>query len=153
MSFLCRLRNLRKKIADDQFLKLINDGKTSLIKGFQKKDSEKTFDAYLVVDNAEKKVKFEFPEQLCCPICKKRLLKGEYGWFCSGKKDGCSFSISSEICGKKITEAQVVRLCEKGKTTLIKGFKKKNDKGEFDAYLVVDKQQKKVIFEFLPKGK
>ena len=140
-----------KKITDEQFLKLINDGKTSLIKGFQKKDSEKTFDAYIVVAPAEKKVKFEFPEQLCCPICNKKLLKGEYGWFCSGKKDGCSFSISSEICGKKITEAQVVRLCEKGKTTLIKGFRKKNGSGEFDAYLVVDKTAKKVKFEFPKK--
>lgn len=142
-----------KKISDEQFIKLVQDGKTSLIKGFHKKDSDKTFDAYLIVDQSEQKIKFQFPEQLCCPICNKKLLKGKFGWFCAGKKDGCTFSISSEFCGKKITDAQVEKLIKNGRTGPIKGFHKKDGDKEFDSYLVVDKQQRKVKFEFPPKKK
>ena len=91
-------------------------------------------------------------EQLVCPFCNEKVIKGKFGYFCSGKKDtGCKFSISKEMCGKQITDAQAVRLIQKGKTTLIKGFKGKSGK-EFDAYLVVDKQQQKIGFEF-PKRK
>ena len=38
-----------------------------------------------------------------------------------------------------------------GKTTLIKGFKKKNGTGTFDAYLVADKTERKIKFEFPKK--
>ena len=76
------------------------------------------------------------------------MLKGKYGYFCSGKKDnGCKFFVPSEICGKSISDVQARRLIEKGKTTLIKGLKSKSGK-EFDAYLVVDKKQGKIVFEF-----
>lgn len=90
-------------------------------------------------------------EQFVCPFCSKKVIKGKFGYFCSGKKDtGCKFSIGKEICGKQITDAQAVRLIQKGKTTLIKGFKSKSGK-EFDAYLVVDKKQQKIGFEFPQK--
>ncbi|MDD6489349.1 MAG: DNA topoisomerase, partial [Clostridia bacterium] len=93
-------------------------------------------------------------EQLVCPFCNAKVIKGKFGYFCSAKKEkGCSFSVSSEICGKAITDTQAVRLIEKGKTTLIKGFKKKDSDKEFDAYLVVDKGQRKIKFEFPPKKK
>lgn len=93
-------------------------------------------------------------EQLVCPFCSAKVIKGKFGYFCSAKKEKCCpFSVSQEICGKKITDAQAVRLIEKGKTTLIKGFKKKGSDKEFDAYLVVDKTDKKIKFEFPPKSK
>lgn len=92
-------------------------------------------------------------EQLVCPFCGKKIIKGKFGYFCSGRKDtGCKFSIGKEVCGKQITDAQAVRLIQKDKTTLIKGFKSKSGK-EFDAYLVVDKKQQKISFEFPPKSK
>ena len=53
-----------------------------------------------------------------------------------------------EICGKKINDGQILKLIEQGKTSLIKGFKKKDGSKEFDAYLAVDKNQKKIKFEF-----
>ena len=93
----------------------------------------------------------EKKEQLSCPFCGAKVIK-KNGYFCSAKKaTGCTFSINQEICGKKITDAQALRLIEKGKTTLIKGFKKKNGTGTFDAYLVVNKTEKKIKFEFSKK--
>ena len=88
-----------------------------------------------------------------CPFCGARVIKGKFGYFCSGKKDnGCKFFVPSEICGKSISDVQARRLIEKGKTTLIKGLKSKSGK-EFDAYLVVDKKQGKIVFEFPPQNK
>ena len=90
-------------------------------------------------------------KQLSCPFCGARVIK-KNGYFCSAKKvTGCPFSVSQEICGKKITDTQAIRLIEKGKTTLIKGFRKKNGTGEFDAYLVADKTEKEIKFEFTKK--
>lgn len=92
-------------------------------------------------------------ETLICPICNSKIIKGKFGYFCSAKKEkSCQFSVSSEICGKTITDTQAVRLIQKGKTTLIKGFKNKAGK-EVDAYLVIDKVQRKIKFEFPPKKK
>ena len=51
---------------------------------------------------------------------------------------------------KAIATEKVIRLIEKGKTSLIKGFKSKAGK-EFDAYLVVDKTAKKSSLSFRKK--
>ena len=51
---------------------------------------------------------------------------------------------------KDLITLRALRLIEKGKTTLIKGLKSKSGK-EFDAYLVVDKKQGKIGFEFANK--
>ena len=76
------------------------------------------------------------------------MIKGKFGYFCSAKKEkGCNFSIPSELCGKTVTDTQVLRLIEKSKTTVIKGFKSKAGK-EFDAALKLDKTTGKIEFEF-----
>ena len=63
-----------------------------------------------------------------CPACKKGILKkGKKAWGCSEWKDGCRFIIPFEFMGKKLTEAQIIRLAEKGKTLLIKGFKQEDE--------------------------
>ncbi len=106
-----------------------------------------------VVSSADTEKYVSDEATLSCPFCAAKVIKGKFGYFCSAKKDtGCSFSVGNEICGKAISDAQAIRLIEKGKTTLIKGFKKKDGSGEFDAYLVVDKTAKKIKFEF-PKKK
>lgn len=90
-------------------------------------------------------------EQLICPLCGAKVIKGKFGYFCSTKKDiGCKFAINSEICGKQISETQTIKLIQKGKTNLIKGFVSKSGK-EFDAYLVFDRKQNKIGFEFANK--
>jgi DNA topoisomerase-3 len=68
------------------------------------------------------------PQETTCPACKKgQLKKGKNAWGCSAWKDGCRFIIPFEFMGKKLTDAQIKRLAEKGKTALIKGFKQEND--------------------------
>lgn len=87
--------------------------------------------------------------RLLCPLCGKKLNKMAWGYGCSGYKEGCKFS-AGEICGKKITENQLVSLITKGKTGIIKGFKSKAGK-EFDAHLVLEKSTGKINFEFANK--
>lgn len=79
------------------------------------------------------------------------MIKGKFGYFCSSKKEkGCNFSIPAEICVKKISDTQALKLIEKVKTTVIKGFKSKSGK-EFDAALKLDKTTGKIEFEFPKK--
>ena len=89
----------------------------------------------------------ETEKQLICPICSKKLHKHDWGYGCTGYKEGCKFRVGSTIAGKKITENQVILLCKNGRTNIIKGFKSKAG-NDFDAYLVVDKQKKEVVLEF-----
>ncbi len=68
------------------------------------------------------------PSETTCPACKKGILKkGKNAWGCSDWKEGCRFVIPFEFMGKKLTDAQIKRLAEKGKTALIKGFKQENE--------------------------
>jgi len=83
-----------------------------------------------------------------CPICGKPVVEGKKGFGCSGWKEGCKFTIWKEIAGRKITEAQVRKLLQSGKTAPLKGFKSKAGK-EFEACLKVEGG--KVVFEFPPK--
>jgi DNA topoisomerase-3 len=68
------------------------------------------------------------PTETTCPACKKGTLKkGKNAWGCSDWKDGCRFVIPFEFMGKKLSETQLRRLAEKGKTALIKGFKQEDE--------------------------
>ena len=81
---------------------------------------------------------------LSCPLCGKPLRKVNWGWGCSGYKEGCKFSVGS-IAGKKLTDAQVKQLIEKGKTNEIKGFTSKAGK-KFSAKLKME--EGKISFDF-----
>ncbi len=81
---------------------------------------------------------------LSCPLCGKPLRKMNWGWGCSGYKEGCKFSIGS-IAGKKLTDTQVKQLIEKGKTSEIKGFTSKAGK-KFSAKLKME--EGKISFDF-----
>ena len=56
---------------------------------------------------------------------------------CSKFKDGCTFTIWGEINGKKLTEDHIRQLVTKGRTALIKGFKKKDGTATYDASLIL----------------
>lgn len=72
----------------------------------------------------KEKTETDEPKETTCPACKKGiLLKGKNAFGCSDWKNGCKFVIPFEFMGKKLTDAQIKRLVEKGKTALIKGFK------------------------------
>lgn len=65
-----------------------------------------------------------------CPICRKPVLKGKYGIYCSGK---CGMNVGRAM-GKELSEEQVKKLLE-GKKILVKGLKNKSGK-LYDAYLI-----------------
>lgn len=83
-----------------------------------------------------------------CPKCSKgkvtlypRVAK------CSNK--GCGLMVFREVCGKTLSESQVVQLLTKGGTPEIKGLKSKKGK-TFSAFIVFDKEYK-TSFEFPQK--
>ncbi len=93
----------------------------------------------------------EAEQKLICPFCGKQLRSFDWGYGCSGYKDGCKFRVNKVICGKQITENQVISLVQNGKTNVIKGFKSKDGK-TFDACLVIDKSKQTAVFQFPSPG-
>lgn len=73
-----------------------------------------------------------------CPDCGKAIVKRNWGYGCSGYKEGCKFGISNEYSSKKISESQVKKLLNKGITDTINGFK--GTKGEFSMKLKLCKE-------------
>jgi len=141
-----------KAITVENARELIQNKKTSLIKGFTNKEN-KTFDAFIKM-NDEYKLVFEFPKPSDrsigkCPICGKNVVEYPKSFSCESGKDGCGFTVWKNIAGKTITQAQAAKLIDKGRTDLIKGFTSKSGK-QFDAYLVFG-QNHKIEFEFNKK--
>lgn len=65
-----------------------------------------------------------------CPVCRKPVVKGKYGIYCSGK---CGMNVGRAM-GKELSEEQVKKLLE-GKKILVKGLKNKAG-SLYDAYLI-----------------
>ncbi|NJO00371.1 MAG: DNA topoisomerase 3 [Bacteroidia bacterium] len=88
---------------------------------------------------------------LPCPKCGQGTVReSEKNFYCSAYKEGCDFRIWREVAGKKLSEAHVKQLLDKGKTGLIKGFTSKAGK-KFDAMLTIqDKEKYSLSFEFPP---
>lgn len=96
--------------------------------------------------NIETTVKVEREILGTCPKCKQgQIVEGKKAFGCTNYKNGCDFTIWKEVAHKNITAKQVADLINKGKTSLLKGFKSKAGK-DFDAYLVL--KNCKVDFEF-----
>ena len=73
-----------------------------------------------------------------CPQCKQGMVRETpKGAGCSRWKEGCKFTIWREQYGKKLSTAQMQELAEKGRTKLIKGFKRKDGSGTYAAHLIV----------------
>ena len=104
----------------------------------------------LIADSESKTFTSEKEEQLKCPLCGKPVKQHDWGYGCTGYKDGCKFAVNAKIAGKKLTETQVIMLCTKGKTSLIKGFTAKSG-NTFDAYLIYNKTENKISFQFPDK--
>ena len=84
-----------------------------------------------------------------CPCCGEKILSGKYGYYCSGRNNGCKFSIPNEIASKKLSDAAKKRLLE-GRTVQGKGFVSKSGK-TFDAGLKLNKEIGKLEFVFPKK--
>jgi DNA topoisomerase-3 len=82
-----------------------------------------------------------------CPICGKPLYPSKVGISCSGWRDGCKFKLWRTVCGKTLTDNQLKTLASGKQTALIKGFKKKNGSGTFDAKLYINEEYK-IKFKF-----
>lgn len=82
---------------------------------------------------------------LCkCPACQDgHILEKKSNFACN---QSCNFSLPKVLLKKKLSVAAVKNLCEKKKTSKIKGFESKNGK-KFDAILELD-DQKKIKFSF-----
>ena len=78
-----------------------------------------------------------------CPVCGNGII--DFGSYCKCKNTDCGFSISKEICSKKLSNKNITDLLS-GKTVSIKGFTSKNGK-KFDAPIKID-ESGKLIFDF-----
>jgi len=89
-----------------------------------------------------------------CPQCKQGVVRQTpKGAGCNRWREGCTFSVWREVSGVELTDELIKQLVQKGKTDLIRGFKKKSGSGTYDARLFVNAEWK-VRFEFenAPQG-
>jgi len=76
-----------------------------------------------------------------CPLCKEGMVRRTpKGAGCSRWRDGCKFMIWGEQYGKTLSEEEIKELATKHRTGLIKGFKKKDGSGTYDAKLVFNEE-------------
>ena len=135
-----------------QIKELLENGRTSTIRGFKGKSGKK-FDACvaLVKDETGKYItKFDFDhvetkkvKDVFCPKCGGEVLVVSFGYVCANRNpntpDGCDFSVG-KIAEKDLTEAQIKELLTDGRTSTIRGFKSKTGK-KFDACITLDKDE------------
>lgn len=86
-----------------------------------------------------------------CPQCKDgQVRETPKGAGCSRWREGCTFSIWRECYGKTLSDAQMKELLKNKVTKVIKGFKKKDGSGTYDARLVINDEFKvRVSFDNL----
>jgi DNA topoisomerase III len=145
-----------KSLSDGQIKDLIEKGQTKVIKGFKKKDGSGTYDARLIV-NDEFKVVLEGSLSIApgsenglgtCPQCQQGTVRQTpKGAGCSRWKEGCTLSIWREQYGKALSDDEIKELVSQRCTQIIKGFKKKDGSGSYDARLILNAEFK-VRLEF-----
>jgi len=143
--FIIPFEFMEKKLTESQIKRLIDKGKTTLIKGFKQEDE--TVDGFLELTSDLKIHLVEAePDKLVCPSCKiGEIVKGHTAWGCSNFKGGCKLRIPFELQGKKLTESHVAQLVLKGQTrTFIstEGTNKINGLFRFEAGYLVRFQEK-----------
>lgn len=83
----------------------------------------------------KKKVVFE---EMDCPKCKSsKLMKGKTAVGCSNYKE-CGFKVPFHLMGKKLTDAQLRDLIQKGKTPKIKGLVNPSDESKLEGSFIMD---------------
>jgi DNA topoisomerase-3 len=164
---------LQQTMEPAQIVKLLNEGKTDLLKGFVSKKTNRKFEAFLVLKDGgtafefaprEKKgkardgtprepmpkVDFTGKEPLGkCPKCGGKIFDTEAGYICEKSQvetKPCRFKISKTILEQPIEPEQARKLLSASKTDLLDKFISKAGK-PFPAFLVMDKKGK-VTFDF-----
>ena len=135
--FVVQFEQFNKKLSEKQIFQLIGKKKTNWMKDFKIKGS--LVEGRLII-NKEFKIELQIKEEetLKCPRCKEGIiLKGKNAFGCNRFKSGCKTIIPFEIFGKKLTNTQIKKLINNGKSSLIKGLlingQKKNAKLKFNA--------------------
>lgn len=145
-----------KSIPEKQVEKLLTVGQTDLIKGFKTDDSK--FDAFLLWDNNEKRVRFRYPEysdqvtKYNCPSCGGKILSTPYGFKCVNYKkqeerteNDCAF-YAGTIAGHTIKEKELAMIVKGGQTELV--TLKNNEKKSFEARLYWNREAERISFKF-----
>ncbi len=142
-----------KDLNESQVKELLENGRTSTIRGFKSKTGKK-FDACLMLDKDEegtiKGLKFDFDnveakkvKDVKCPICQGDIVYTPFGFGCANyskdNPESCRFSIG-KMAEKSLNEAQVKELLTDGRTSTIRGFKSKEGK-KFDARVALNKDE------------
>ena len=144
-------------LPEEQFKKLILEGKTDLIEGFKSK-SNKPFKSVLKLgknEDGEFNVSFDFSETpteyiegMNCPVCGGRIAKTGYGFACEHRfqeENQCYFSVG-EIASRRLSEDELKSLLENGITEVLTGFKSKtNQKFSARIQLKENEEGKKVL--------
>ncbi|MBQ7152401.1 MAG: topoisomerase C-terminal repeat-containing protein [Clostridia bacterium] len=85
-----------------------------------------------------------------CPLCGRPVVRRKKIYGCTGYQDGCKFSVSTYICNRAISVANMKLLLEKGHTYVINGFVSPKSGKQFSARLVL--KDGKAVFDFSDKG-
>jgi len=176
----CKFRTgkiiLQQTMEPAQIVKLLNEGKTDLLKGFVSKKTNRKFEAFLVLKDGgtafefaprEKKgkakdgtprepmPKIDFTGKEVvgkCPKCGGQVFDTEAGYLCEKSQldaRACKFKIGKEILQQPIDATQAKKILADGKSDLIEKFISKAGK-PFPAYLVMDGKGK-ITFDFPPR--
>lgn len=149
---------LDKKITENDVRNILELGDSGLLKGFKSKKGNR-FDAHLVLEE-DGKIGFKFessePDKatdtagnvLKCPVCGRDMVVHKWGYGCSGYRDGgCKFSVSYEICKKRLSQSQMANIIADGDSGLVQGFVSPKSGKTFDAHLVVNGSKVEFSFE------
>jgi len=166
----------KKEISRDQAVRLIENGKTDLIKGFISRKG-RPFDAYLVRDGA--RVRWEFPPRAPKtnedgkPVARKprarvdlsqakvigeskthggELVEMDDAYYVRkpDQDNRAVFKLSKKLCEHEITHDEVKELLVQGRSHLIEDFISKRG-NKFAAHLVLSAKKDKAEFEFPPR--
>ena len=87
-------------------------------------------------------------EIMTCPQCQQgTMMKGKTAFGCNRFKEGCSFKISFEFGGKKLSDKQIQVLIQKKKTPSFKGFVINSKK--VNGHLILNKEG---VVEFMEEA-
>lgn len=143
-----------KLLTENQVKFLCTKGYTNKLRGFLSKSGNKFAASLKLGDDFN--ISFDFDNKfrsssvlnnLDCPVCDtgKIVDKGSFYGCSAYKSSSCSFSVSKNILGKKISPSILKSLCDNGSTDKISGFVSKNKK-KFSASLKLNNG--KVEFDF-----
>ena len=135
-------------ITADEFLKML-DGETVI-----KKMTRGKLTWEQKVRCAKGSGKITFPEEYKesgykCPCCGEEILETPSAYMCRGRKEGnCGVFISKAFSGVTVPEEEFRKLFEEGKSGVIDGFVSEKTKKEYSAYMLADKEAKKIVLKY-----